>query len=62
MKTAREADRSFSDFLIGLELWNFILLWIRITETRVREKHKKTAKKQTLPGRGRTVFLSSVVH
>ena len=23
MKTAREADRSFSDFLIGLELWKF---------------------------------------
>ena len=39
MKTAREADRSFSNFLIGLELWNFILLWIRITETRVRDKH-----------------------
>ena len=48
MKTAREADRSFSNFLIGLELWNFILLWIRITETRVREKHKKKKSKRFL--------------
>ena len=45
VKIPRAADRSFSDFLIGIELWNFILLWIRIAETKVTEKHNKKNKK-----------------
>ena len=46
VKIPRAADRSFSDFLIGIELWNFILLWIRIAETKVTEKHNKTKTKK----------------
>ena len=42
VKIPREADRSFSDFRIGIERWNLILLWIRIAETKEREKHNKT--------------------